>query len=160
VTEPDLSPRTVTATGAPTRRKRRWGVVAALVVIVGALAVVLYQGLANATLFFCNADEVGQRSECRGDKRFRLHGIVDDGSVVEDGATLRFTVTYNGATIPVTYQGEPGGIFQEGIPVVVEGRLASAGDGAAPVFDGDRILVKHTEQYIEDNPGRVPEGAP
>jgi cytochrome c-type biogenesis protein CcmE len=155
VAEPDLSPRSTTDVGAPpTRKRRRWGVVAALVVIVAALGVVLYQGLANATLFFCNADEVGQRSECTGDKRFRLHGVVDAGSVDEAGATLHFTVTYGGATIPVTYQGEPGGIFQEGIPVVVEGRMQGT------TFDGDRILVKHTEQYIEDNPDRVPEGAP
>ena len=27
-------------------------------------------------------------------------------------------------------------------------------------FAGDRILVKHTEQYVEENPDRVPEGAP
>ena len=67
---------------------------------------------------------------------------------------LHFTVTYNGATIPVTYQGEPGGIFQEGIPVVVEGRMTATG------FAGDRVLVKHTEQYIEKNPGRVPAEAP
>jgi cytochrome c-type biogenesis protein CcmE len=148
VSEPDLSPRQ-----APrTRRRRRWGVVAFLVVLVGALGVILYQGLANATLYFCNADEVGHRSECSGDKRFRLQGTVE--SVVEDGATLHFAVTYNGATIPVTYQGQPGGIFQEGIPTVVEGRMEGT------TFAGDRILVKHTEQYIEENPDRVPEGAP
>jgi cytochrome c-type biogenesis protein CcmE len=146
-------------------------VVAFLVLIVGALGVIVYQGLANATLYFCNADEVGRRSECTGSKRFRLQGTVDNGSVVEDGGTLRFTVSYNGATIPVTYQGDPGGIFQEGIPTVVEGRMqgGGAGDGGevgagggagGEVFAGDRILVKHTEQYIEENPERVPEGAP
>jgi cytochrome c-type biogenesis protein CcmE len=148
VSEPDLSPRQA----PPPRRRRRWGVVAFLVVLVGALGVILYQGLANATLYFCNADEVGHRSECSGDKRFRLQGTVE--SVVEDGATLHFAVSYNGATIPVTYQGQPGGIFQEGIPAVVEGRMQGT------TFAGDRILVKHTEQYIEENPDRVPEGAP
>ena len=119
MSEPDLSPRQA----PPPRRRRRWGVVAFLVVLVGALGVILYQGLANATLYFCNADEVGHRSECTGEKRFRLQGTVDHGSVAEDGGTLHFTVSYNGATIPVTYQGEPGGIFQEGIPTVVEGRM-------------------------------------
>ena len=120
MSEPDLSPRQA----PPPRRRRRWGVVAFLVLVVGALGVILYQGLANATLYFCNADEVGVRSECSGDKRFRLQGTVDNGSVVEDGGTLHFTVTYNGATIPVTYQGDPGGIFQEGIPTVVVERPA------------------------------------
>ena len=41
-----------------------------------------------------------------------------------------------------------------GIPAVVEGRMQGT------TFAGDRILVKHTEQYIEENPDRVPEGAP
>jgi cytochrome c-type biogenesis protein CcmE len=144
----DLTPRTA----PPVRRRRglkRWApaAVVATVLVVG--AVVLFQGLSNASVYFCNADEVGQRAECRTDKRFRLQGNVDQGSVVA-GPPLRFTVTYNGATIPVSYQGEPGGIFREGIPVVVEGRMQADG-----TFAGDRILVKHTEQYREQNPSRV-----
>ncbi len=169
---PDLSPRATSTTRRTPRRA--WGAAVVLAVVLGLAGVVLYQGLSNATVFFCNADEVGRRSECDGTGRFRLQGTVDQGSVTNDGAVLRFTVTYNGATIPVRYQGEPGGIFEEGIPVVVEGRLRGAGgsDGAAGaaagadgapggvVFEGDRILVKHTEQYVEENPDRVPEGAP
>jgi cytochrome c-type biogenesis protein CcmE len=124
----------------------------ALVLAVG--AIVLYQGLSSATMFFCNADEIGRKESCSGNGRLRLQGVVDNGSLVEDAGVLRFTVSYGGATVPVTYRGDPGGIFREGIPVVVEGRM---GDTA---FAGDRILVKHTEQYVEENPGRVPEGAP
>jgi cytochrome c-type biogenesis protein CcmE len=125
-----------------------------LALVLGGLGIVLYEGLSNATVYFCNANEVGTRGDCTGSQRIRLQGTVDNGSVLFDGATTRFTVTYGGATIPVTYQGEPAGIFKEGIPVVVEGRM----EGKS--FDGDRILVKHTEQYVEENPGRVPQGAP
>jgi cytochrome c-type biogenesis protein CcmE len=53
-------------------------------------------------------------------------------------------------TIPVTYlNGQPGGIFREDIPVVVEGHMA---DG---VFLADNILVKHSAKYVEENPNRV-----
>lgn len=153
---PDLSPRAPSG-GArtkahPARRKRGWGAALVLALILGGIAVLLFQGLSNATVFFCNADEVGVRRDCSAGNRFRLQGTVDAESIerTADGNVLHFTVTYNGATIPVTYQGQPEGIFQGGIPVVVEGRMTPGG------FDGDRVLVKHTEQYIEKNPGHVP----
>ena len=156
---PDLSPRTLTEptpNPAPVRpRRRRWpaALVLALVLIGG--AVILFEGLSNATVYFCNANEVGQRSDCMPGKRFRVQGTVDTGSVRRDGADTIFTVSYGGATIPVHYQGEPGGIFKEGLPVVVEGRMGTDG-----TFAGDRVLVKHTEEYKAKNPDRVPAGAP
>jgi cytochrome c-type biogenesis protein CcmE len=53
----------------------------------------------------------------------------------------------------VTYDGEPGGIFKECIPVVVHGILS---DG---VFLGDRVEVKHSNDYKADNPDRVEDEA-
>jgi cytochrome c-type biogenesis protein CcmE len=156
---PDLSPRTLTeptVTPPPARpKRRRWpaALVLALVLIAG--AVILFEGLSNATVYFCNANEVGQRADCMPGKRFRVQGTVDTGSVQRDGADTVFTVSYGGATIPVRYQGEPGGIFKEGLPVVVEGRMGTTG-----TFAGDRVLVKHTEEYRAKNPDRVPSGAP
>lgn len=156
----DLSPRTITPTTGPaprTRPKRRrawpWAIVLGLV--FAAAAIILFQGLSNATVYFCNANEVGQRADCMPGKRFRVQGSVVTGSVQRVDADTDFDITYGGATIPVHYQGEPGGIFKEGLPVVVEGRMGTDG-----VFAGDRVLVKHTEQYRAENPGRVPDGAP
>jgi cytochrome c-type biogenesis protein CcmE len=80
----------------------------------------------------------------------RLQGTVDNGSVNKLGVGLNFKVSYNNVTIPVAYSGgDPGGVFCEGVPVVVEGIYQSG------TFHGDRILVKHTEQYTAANPGRV-----
>jgi cytochrome c-type biogenesis protein CcmE len=154
----DLTPRTVTVDTAgdgPARRARRkkktWpaAVVLALVLVAG--AVILFEGLSSATVYFCNANEVGHRSDCAVGHRFRVQGTVDQGSVVRtaDGMT-DFTISYGGATIPVHYQGEPGGIFKEGIPVVIEGKMGTDG-----VFAGDTVLVKHTETYIAQHPDRV-----
>jgi cytochrome c-type biogenesis protein CcmE len=158
----DLTPRTHTELGdapgapapAPGRKGRRWLPAA----VVGALlvggAVVLFQGLTNATVYFCNANEVGAKSGCEPGERFRLQGTVVDGSIVYDEAETRvveqFLVAYGGVEIPVTYNGDPAGIFQENIPVVVEGRMGTDGQ-----FAGDRILVRHTEQYREENPNRT-----
>ena len=48
------------------------------------------------------------------------------------------------------HQGDPPELFQPGIPVVLEGRFAGRRR-----FDSDRILVKHAETYVADNPERV-----
>jgi cytochrome c-type biogenesis protein CcmE len=155
----DLSPRTITEPTAPAPRarpkRRAWPAALVLGLVFAAAAIILFQGLSNATVYFCNANEVGQRADCMPGKRFRVQGTVDTGSVRHLGSDTDFTVTYAGATIPVHYGGEPGGIFKEGLPVVVEGRMGTDG-----VFAGDRVLVKHTEQYREQNPDRVPAGAP
>lgn len=155
----DLSPRTVTEPVGPAPRsrprRRAWPAALVLGLVLAAGAVILFQGLSNATLYFCNANEVGAKTDCMPGKRFRVQGTVDAGSVQRVGAATDFTVTYGGASIPVHYSGEPGGIFKEGLPVVVEGRMNTDG-----TFAGDRVLVKHTEQYREENPGRVPAEAP
>ncbi|HWC68421.1 MAG TPA: cytochrome c maturation protein CcmE [Acidimicrobiales bacterium] len=153
--EVDLAPRATTDLAAPSPpRRRRWMWAGGLAAVLGVAAFIVFQFLANATLYFCNADEVGERSACSEGDRFRLQGTVDDGSVELTETGMTFTVTHNGATWPVRYEGEPGGIFDEGIPVVVEGRLVGG------TFEGDRVLVKHSSTYREKNPDRVPAGAP
>ena len=39
----------------------------------------------------------------------------------QDSGITAFTISFNGETLPVRYDGEPGGIFKECIPVVVHG---------------------------------------
>jgi cytochrome c-type biogenesis protein CcmE len=154
----DLTPRTVAVGPAPRVRVARRGqkvrVGVLLAVLLGVGAVILFQGLSNATVFFCNADEVGVKSSCTADKRFRLQGTVDEGSVRTGDRKVDFTVSYGGVTIPVAHQGDPPELFQEGIPVVLEGVME---DGT---FRSNRIMVKHSEEYKADNPDRVPENVP
>ena len=49
----------------------------------------------------------------------------------------------------VRHTGSEPPLFKPGIPVVCEGHW----DAGKPVFDSDRILVKHTESYKKANPG-------
>ena len=51
--------------------------------------------------------------------------------------------------MPVRYAGQPGGIFEECQPVVVHGELV---DGR---FEGDRVEVKHSNEYEAENAERV-----
>jgi cytochrome c-type biogenesis protein CcmE len=126
--------------------KRLW--LAGAVVAV-ALGFLLVQGLGNATLYFRTADEAVAQRDSLGERRFRLQGTVVAGSVDTRGNQVLFDVTANDVTVPIVHQGDPPELFQPGIPVVLEGRFQGEH------FASDRILVKHTETYVADNPARV-----
>jgi cytochrome c-type biogenesis protein CcmE len=117
--------------------------------VLGALGFVLVRGLGNAALFFYNVDEAVAKQQSLGDDRFRLQGSVEDGTIVRDGNRATFVVTYNGVEARVSHVGEVPKMFEPGIPVVLEGRWR---DG---VFASDRMLVKHSEVYVAENPDRV-----
>jgi cytochrome c-type biogenesis protein CcmE len=147
----ELTPRTAADPGGITRHRRSpWAYGALLAVLLG-LGVVVYQGLTSASLYFYNADEaVAQRADL-GDKRFRLQGPVQEGSVTSTGLGVDFTVSYNGVDVDVHHDGDPPELFQPGIPVVVEGRW----DPSGGFFASDTIRVKHSEQYQADNGDRL-----
>jgi cytochrome c-type biogenesis protein CcmE len=148
-TRADARPGLRGADARPARRPRNVRVVVLGLVVGAALVFVLVRGLGNATLFFYNVDEAVARRAELGDDRFRLQGTVEAESVArsEDGAT--FTLGFGGAVAAVRHRGDLPQLFEPGIPVVLEGRFE--GDR----FESDRMLVKHSEVYVAENPDRV-----
>lgn len=143
--ELDLTPSVVEA--KPRRRWRNWAILGGLAIVAG---FVLFQALTSARVFFLNVDEaVAQRAEL-GSEVFRLQGtVVDEPSTDLDGS-LRFTVAFAGEEAEVRHVGdEPSNLFRLGQAVVAEGRW----DGEE--FLSSQVLVKHSEEYVEDNPNRV-----
>jgi cytochrome c-type biogenesis protein CcmE len=147
VTDLDLSPR---EDGQPTARsRRRWIPLVVLALVLVAGGVIVTQFLRSAVDYYCNVDEIGSRSGCEPGRRLRVQGTVDQGSVsTADGVTM-FTISFDGATLPVRYDGQPGGIFEECQPVVVHGELTGG------TFHGDRVEVKHSNEYVAENADRV-----
>lgn len=119
--------------------------------VIAASGVIVVQFLTSAVDYFCNVDEVGVRNGCDADRRLRIQGTVDEGSIVNERGVTTFTVSFNGVTQPIRYDGQPGGIFKECIPVVVHGMLEG------PTFVGDRVEVKHSEEYVAVNSDRIDE---
>ena len=143
----DLTPRTDPDDAAvPAKRKRKLAPMLLLVVVFVAGGIIVTQFLNSAVDYFCNVDEVGVREGCETEQRIRLQGTVDPGSIDQSvtGITA-FTMTFGDATIPVRYDGDPGGIFQECIPVVVHGEIRD------DVLAGDRVEVKHSDEYEAEN---------
>jgi cytochrome c-type biogenesis protein CcmE len=150
----DLSPRTGPDTSHATpRRQRRWLPLLVLGAVLVAGGVIVTQFLRSAVDYYCNVDEVGVRSGCDADRRLRIQGVVERGTIEAVGGDTEFVIEFNGATVPVHYDGEPGGIFKECIPVVVHGRF----DSASETFLGDRVEVKHSDEYVSVNDARLAE---
>jgi cytochrome c-type biogenesis protein CcmE len=148
----DLTPRTATEPGAQSAvRKRRW---LPILVVVAALlggGVVVTQFLTSAIDYYCNVDEIGVRSGCDGDRRIRVQGVVEQSSIKQEDGGTTFVLDFNKKTLKVAYSGDPGGVFQECIPVIAHGRMVNG------VFESDRIEVKHSNQYVEKNSERIDE---
>jgi cytochrome c-type biogenesis protein CcmE len=126
-------------------------IVAVVLIVLGAIAFLVFKGLGDATVYFKTADEAVAEKASLGDRRFRVEGAVVTGSVRQQADGVRFEIISAGETVPVVHQGDPPELFKDGIPVVLEGHW----DG--DVYASDRIMVKHTSEYREQNPDRVDE---
>jgi cytochrome c-type biogenesis protein CcmE len=146
----DLSPREAAAPKAATK-KRRWGAIIALSLVLIGGGVIVTKFLTSAIDYYCNVNDIGVKDGCEAGRKLRVQGVVEEGTVRKDGPTTYFSIEFEGQSIPVRYNGDPGGIFQECIPVVVHGALINE------VFEGDKIDVKHTNEYEAANEDRLAE---
>ncbi len=150
----DLTPRAYDGT-RPARPRRKWGAIVVLVVLMFAAGFIIRQALSTATQFYYNADEAVLHRASLGTKRFRVQGTVVDHPRPTADAVI-FTIAFNGKRVAIRHTGSEPPLFKEGLPVVCEGHWAAG----RPVFDSERILVKHTESYKKANPDRVGSNKP
>lgn len=149
MTDLDLTPR---PQPAPPRRRRRVRNFSLVAVVVVALSFVLFQALTSARVYFYNVDEAVDRRTELEDRTFRMQGTVVNNPTRDAQGAYRFEVSHGDARATIHHVGaEPTDLFEVGIPVVVEGRW----DGEE--FRSQQILVKHSEEYIAENPDRVDE---
>lgn len=126
-----------------TRRQKRSAAIAAGLVILGVAVALVLVALEDTIVFFYGPTEVAEKAIKPGE-RFRLGGLVADGSVVRSqGKAVRFMVTDTNRTVPVRYIGILPDLFREGQGVVAEGWLNVSG-----TFEADSVLAKHDETYM------------
>jgi cytochrome c-type biogenesis protein CcmE len=140
---------TTTSAPKPGRTQGRRRMIIAGLVVLAALGFLVVRGLGNATLYFRTADEAVAQRQQLGDRRFRIEGAVVGGTVQEADARTMFDIENKGVLVHVQHQGDPPELFKPGIPVVLEGHFQGES------FASDRIMVKHSEDYIAKNPDRV-----
>lgn len=97
----------------------------------------------NLVYYMTPQEAVADRGEFADGRRFRLGGLVEQGSVERVPAGLSFTVVdaAGGLGVRVVHSGAPTQLFQEGVGVVVEGAWSDE------EFASDTMIVKHDEEY-------------
>ena len=105
------------------KRKRLWLVLGSLCTLGVAAALVL-TALNDNIVFFYSPTQVAQKHP-GPERRFRLGGLVEQGSVKKDGQEVRFTVTDLQMAVPVIYRGLLPDLFREGQDVIAEGTLGA-----------------------------------
>jgi cytochrome c-type biogenesis protein CcmE len=143
----------------PAARPKRTRVFVFLAIIVGALGFLVVKGLGDASLYFRQADEAVKQIASIGDQRFRIQGIVVEGSITESDSAVSFEIEQNAQRVHVVHVGNPPELFKANMPVVLEGRFASGQATVKPGdkvnFNSDRIMIKHDENYQQKNKDRV-----
>ncbi|TPE49436.1 cytochrome c maturation protein CcmE [Amaricoccus solimangrovi] len=124
-------------------RKRRRVQLMALGAVMLALATgIVGYAMRDGIEFFRSPSQLAEHP-ARAGERFRLGGLVAEGSVVrESDGVVRFDITDGGATQAVAFRGIPPDLFREGQGVIASGALE---DGT---FVASEILAKHDENYM------------
>jgi cytochrome c-type biogenesis protein CcmE len=123
------------------RQKRLAWIGAGLLVLATAIGLVLY-ALSSNIVFFFTPTQIANGEAPQG-KAFRVGGLVEPGSLQRDGLQVRFRITDNARTIPVTYTGTLPDLFKEGKGVVAQGQVSADG-----LFKAREVLAKHDENYM------------
>lgn len=123
------------------KRRRLLFVLIGLALLGGAAALAL-SALRDTMVFFYAPADLTEKPPRPG-ASLRVGGLVEEGSVVRDGAHVTFRVTDLTSGVPVTYTGVLPDLFREGQGIVVEGKLAPDG-----TFAATRVLAKHDEKYM------------
>ena len=124
------------------RKHKRLTFVVVALGLLGAAAGLVLSAFEENIVFFYSPTDVAEKRIAE-DRRIRLGGLVEEGSVKKaGGAWVTFRVTDLTTAIPVTYKGLLPDLFREGQGVVAEGRLKGG------VFQADEVLAKHDETYM------------
>lgn len=127
-----------------TRKRRRLYLVLFGMALLGVATALMLNAFQDNLVFFHSPTEIKTKSIVP-DRRFRLGGLVEEGSVKKgaDGLTTHFSVTDTENAIAVIFKGSLPDLFREGQGVVAEGKLDADG-----IFQASEVLAKHDENYM------------
>jgi cytochrome c-type biogenesis protein CcmE len=126
-----------------TRKQQRLGQLALGMTALGGATALVLTAFSNNLVFFYSPSDLRTQA-ISADRRVRIGGLVEDGSV-RRGADSRvgFRITDGKTDVAVVYHGILPDLFREGQGVVAEGKLETDG-----VFAASTILAKHDERYM------------
>ena len=131
-------------------RKRLWYLAGAITVATCGLAFIAFGNIGENLVYYWDPAQLVAAGDKSIGATIRLGGVVQEGTVEwnPDDSELEFTVTDGKETVAVHCTGAPPQMFREGIGVVVEGTMTRGG-----VFESDRLMVKHSNEYKAPSEG-------
>ena len=127
-----------------TPRRQRMLVVGLVVAGVAAAVGLSLRAFQENLLYFYTPSQA-LAGEAPANKRFRLGGLVEKGSVRRENGSMevRFLVRDTKQQLTVAYAGVLPDLFRDGQGVIAMGYLEPGG-----VFRADEVLAKHDENYM------------
>ena len=96
----------------------------------------------NIVYFFGPTQIINKDKNFWNNRRIRLGGLVESGSIAKNGIDTNFIITDGNSSIKVIYSGLLPDLFSENQGVIAEGFLIEN------TFIADTILAKHDENYM------------
>lgn len=127
------------------RPNKKLMLILSLLVVGGALLALVYTSFTGSLVYFYTPSEIQEKSGELAGRKIRIGGMVQEGSLVKEGGTLkiRFIVTDGSNHVPVRYEGMIPDLFREGQGVVAEGTWQPGQE-----FQAGTILAKHSQDYV------------
>ena len=125
-----------------TKAKRRLYLLLLGVAALGTATALILAALKDQIVYFYSPTEL-QTKHVAPSRHIRIGGLVEEGSVLKEGAVINFRITDNTSTVTVTYTGVLPDLFRESQGVVAEGTVDPSG-----MFHAETILAKHDEKYM------------
>jgi|TARA_R110000751_G_scaffold18418_6_gene56090 cytochrome c-type biogenesis protein CcmE len=135
----------VSLSRAKSRKRQRLYLIGAALLAVSAATALGLTAFRDSVVFFFSPTELAEQSPMDPDRRLRIGGLVEEGSLqkLENGSTVTFTVTDMQHDVQVSYTGILPDLFREGQGVVAEGHMNPKGQ-----FVAQEVLAKHDENYM------------
>lgn len=126
-----------------TRKQKRLTTIGSIGAVLLAAVLLVMFALRDEIVFFYSPTDILVENKAKPGERFRLGGLVKEGSIVKSGETVSFVITDTEKDLPVTFVGILPDLFREGQGVIAEGIMSSDSK-----FDADSVLAKHDENYM------------
>jgi cytochrome c-type biogenesis protein CcmE len=136
---------------------KKYGKFAALIVVViGALVWLASAGINETKTYYKTIAEVGQMGDHAYDKRLRVAGDVESGSIQRSAGRVEFLLVQDKLHLKVAYTGsEPlPDTFRDGAQALADGKMGHDG-----VFQASKVQAKCASKY-EAKPGQLRQAPP
>ncbi len=130
---------------APRRRQRtRYRFVIAGLVIVAAIAYMIYAAMQGGSEYFVTTGELKAMGDQAVGQPLKIGGRVVEGSIQGDRgvSALSFSLTDGGEDLPVSFKGIVPDTFGPGVDVILEGKLGTDG-----TFQATNMMAKCASKY-------------